>query len=47
LLFSQMSAPQRTWAEHLTFALAAGAAACRHAGAHAPTLDEVVALLAD
>ncbi|GAB2905884.1 carbohydrate kinase [Paraburkholderia jirisanensis] len=45
LLFSQMSAPQRTWAEHLAFALAAGAAACRHAGAHAPTLDEVVALL--
>ena len=41
LLFSLMSAPQRTWPEHL----AAGAAACRHAGAHAPSLDEVVALL--
>ncbi|MGF6791752.1 carbohydrate kinase family protein [Paraburkholderia sp. 35.1] len=45
LLFSLMSAPQRGWPEHLAFALAAGAAACGHAGAHAPTLDEVVALL--
>jgi len=45
LLFSLMSAPQRASAEHLEFALAAGAAACRHTGAHAPTLDEVVALL--
>ncbi|MDE1181530.1 carbohydrate kinase [Paraburkholderia sp.] len=44
-LFSQMTAPQRTWPEHLEFALAAGAAACGHAGAHSPTLDEVVALL--
>ncbi|RQU74305.1 carbohydrate kinase [Burkholderia cenocepacia] len=45
LLFSLMAAPQRGWREHLAFALAAGAAACRHTGAHAPTLDEVVALL--
>jgi fructokinase len=45
LLFSLMSAPQRKWPEHLAFALAAGAAACRHSGAHSPTLDEVVALL--
>jgi fructokinase len=45
LLFSLMAAPQRPWREHLAFALAAGAAACRHTGAHAPTLDEVVALL--
>jgi fructokinase len=45
LLFSLMSAPQRKWPEHLAFALAAGAAACRHSGAHPPTLDEVVALL--
>lgn len=45
LLFSKMTAPQRTWAEHLAFALAAGAAACRHSGAHSPSLDEVVALL--
>ena len=45
LLFSLMTAPQRTWAEHLAFALAAGAAACRHSGAHSPSLDEVVALL--
>ncbi|HXZ10224.1 MAG TPA: carbohydrate kinase [Paraburkholderia sp.] len=45
LLFSLMSAPQRKWPEHLAFSLAAGAAACRHSGAHSPTLDEVVALL--
>ncbi len=44
-LFSQMRWPERGWRDHLTFALAAGAAACRHAGAHSPTLDEVVALL--
>ncbi|KAF1052054.1 MAG: Fructokinase [Burkholderia gladioli] len=46
LIVSLMSAPQRGWDEHLAFALASGAAACRHTGAHAPTLDEVVALLA-
>ncbi|HIC7214526.1 carbohydrate kinase family protein [Burkholderia stabilis] len=45
MLFSLMAAPQRSWREHLVFALAAGAAACRHTGAHAPTLDEVVALI--
>ena len=45
LLFSLMQRPERPWRDHLTFALAAGAAACRHAGAHSPTLDEVVALL--
>ncbi|PVX97716.1 carbohydrate kinase family protein [Paraburkholderia unamae] len=47
LLFSLMSTPQRNWRQHLAFALAAGAAACRRPGAHSPTLDEVVALLAD
>jgi len=45
LLFSLMSSPQRGWRAHLAFALAAGAAACRRTGAHAPTLDEVLALL--
>jgi fructokinase len=45
LLFSLITAAQREWPEHLAFALAAGAAACRQAGAHAPSLDEVVALL--
>jgi fructokinase len=45
LLFSLLNAPRRAWPEHLAFALAAGAAACRHAGAHAPALDEIVALL--
>jgi fructokinase len=47
LLFSLMTAPQRSWDEHLAFSLAAGAAACRHSGAHSPTLDEVVSLLQD
>ncbi len=45
LLFSLMSAPQRDWAQHLAFSLAAGAAACKRAGAHSPSLDEVVALI--
>lgn len=45
LLFSLMQRPERGWRDHLAFALAAGAAACRHAGAHSPALDEVVALL--
>jgi fructokinase len=44
-LVSLMCRPQRGWREHLSFALAAGAAACRFAGAHAPTVDEVVALV--
>ncbi|WP_322103743.1 carbohydrate kinase [Paraburkholderia sp. J41] len=47
LLFSLMSTPQRDWRQHLAFALAAGAAACRRPGAYSPTLDEVVALIAD
>ncbi|MGU7771339.1 carbohydrate kinase family protein [Burkholderia sp. MR1-5-21] len=47
LLFSLMATPARPWRAHLAFALAAGAAACRHTGAHAPTLDEVVALFDD
>jgi fructokinase len=45
LLFSLMERPTRGWRDHLSFALAAGAAACRHAGAHSPSLDEIVALL--
>jgi fructokinase len=44
LLYSLM-ARHGDWPEHLKFALAAGAAACRHSGAHSPTLDEVEALL--
>ncbi|MGN6230170.1 MAG: carbohydrate kinase family protein [Trinickia sp.] len=45
LLFSLIQRPERAWRDHLAFALAAGAAACRRAGAHSPTLDEIVALL--
>jgi fructokinase len=44
LLYSLM-ARHGEWSEHLKFALAAGAAACRHSGAHSPTLEEVEALL--
>jgi fructokinase len=45
LLFSVMCRARLGWREHLSFALAAGAAACRHAGGHSPTVDEVAALL--
>ncbi|KQR79635.1 sugar kinase [Burkholderia sp. Leaf177] len=34
------------WPDHLRFALAAGAAACRMSGAHSPSLEEVEDLLA-
>lgn len=44
LLYSLM-ARHGGWPEHLKFALAAGAAACRHSGAHSPSLDEVEELL--
>jgi fructokinase len=44
-LFSLIDAPQRSWPEHLAFALAAGAAACRQPGAHAPSRQEVEELL--
>ena len=45
LLFSLMTTPEKSWQEHLRFALAAGAAACSHPGAHSPTLEEVTSLL--
>jgi fructokinase len=45
LLFSLMTRSRLSWRGHLTFALAAGAAACRYAGAHSPSVDEVAALL--
>jgi fructokinase len=38
---SRLLRPDAPMAEHLTFAAATAAAACRHAGAHAPTPDEV------
>ncbi|KMQ79756.1 Fructokinase [Candidatus Burkholderia pumila] len=44
LLYSLM-ARHGDWSEHLKFALAAGAAACCHSGAHSPTLDEIEELL--
>ncbi|GGD60259.1 carbohydrate kinase family protein [Caballeronia grimmiae] len=44
LLYSLMSR-HGGWPDHLKFALAAGAAACRHSGAHSPTLPEVEELL--
>ncbi|HTI18527.1 MAG TPA: carbohydrate kinase, partial [Trinickia sp.] len=45
LLFSLMRRPQYGWFEHVSFALAAGAAACRYPGAHSPSVEEVTALL--
>jgi fructokinase len=45
LLASLIAEPARGWHEHLAFALAAGAAACRQPGAHPPTRAEVEALL--
>jgi fructokinase len=45
LLFSLMCRAHLGWREHLSFALAAGAAACRFRGAHSPCVEEVVALL--
>jgi fructokinase len=44
LLFSLMTR-DGDWAQHLRFALAAGAAACRMSGAHSPSLEEVEELL--
>ncbi|MEA3124652.1 MAG: fructokinase, partial [Caballeronia sp.] len=45
LLYSLM-ARSGGWPDHLRFALAAGAAACRRSGAHSPSLEEVEDLLA-
>jgi len=45
LLYSLM-ARAGGWPDHLRFALAAGAAACRMSGAHSPSLEEVEDLLA-
>jgi fructokinase len=44
LLYSLM-ARAGAWPDHLRFALAAGAAACRMSGAHSPSLEEVEDLL--
>ena len=44
LLYSLQHAPDATMDAHLAFAVAAGSAACRVGGAHAPTLQEVTAL---
>jgi fructokinase len=44
LLYSLM-AREGGWGEHLRFALASGAAACRFPGGHSPSLEEVEALL--
>jgi fructokinase len=44
LLYSLM-AREGEWPDHLRFALASGAAACRFSGAHSPSLEEVEDLL--
>lgn len=45
LLFSLHTAPQKSWQAHLQFSVASGAAACLAAGAQAPSLAQVEALL--
>jgi fructokinase len=37
--------PEQSWQARLEFGVATGAAACQHAGAHPPTLEEIRALL--
>ena len=44
LLYSLMTWPERSGGSHLRFAVAAGTAACRAAGAQPPALDAVLAL---
>ena len=44
LLYSLMTWPERAGGNHLRFAVAAGTAACRVAGAQPPALDAVLAL---
>ena len=44
LLYSLMTWPERAGGSHLRFAVAAGTAACRVAGAQPPALDAVLAL---
>lgn len=46
LIYSLHHHPHREWPQHLAFSVAAGAAACCAAGAHAPTLAEVEELRA-
>ncbi len=46
LLFSVMNRPEADWQAHLRYAVAAGTAACMHAGASSPSLAVVEAVLA-
>ncbi len=46
LLFSLMNRPEADWQAHLRYAVAAGTAACMHAGASPPSLAVVEAVLA-
>ncbi|PYE56314.1 carbohydrate kinase family protein [Deinococcus yavapaiensis] len=43
-LFSETSRSERSWADHVAFALRVAATACTRSGAYAPTLAEVGAL---
>ena len=45
LAFYWLTHPSSSWQQRLEFAVAAGAAACTRAGAYAPTLEEIEALL--
>lgn len=44
MLYSLMQQPAMGWAEHLAYAVAAGAAACQAAGATAPRADQLLEL---
>jgi fructokinase len=44
-LTSLLTRPERSDAEHIRYAAACAAVCCRHAGAYAPTPDEVNSLL--
>ncbi|MFZ6798720.1 carbohydrate kinase family protein [Undibacterium sp. Di24W] len=45
LLYSLHTAPQKSWQQHLEFSVASGAAACLAAGAQAPSVEQISALL--
>lgn len=45
LLYSLHTSPQKSWQQHLEFSVASGAAACLAAGAQAPSVEQISALL--
>ncbi len=43
-LYHLMTFPEQSWQARLEFGVATGAAACQHAGAHPPSLEEILSL---